>query len=166
MFQTARFVGSVVREVISSTAQEGQKAESYFNASFILGGQIKGSEPRLFMIYPEGNFIEAGGDTPFFQIGETKYGKPILDRALKYETPIEEVVKVGLISFDSTLRSNLAVGRPLDLVVVPADPAQPTIQRRVGIDDPYFNDLSTRWSMLLNESMATIPDPPFMMGAD
>ena len=117
---------------------------------------------KLYLIYAAGNFIECNTDSPFLQIGETKYGKPILDRALAFDTPLDEAVKVGLISFDSTMRSNLAVGRPLDLIVMPADPAQPVIRRRIERDDPYFNDLSARWGMLLSEARAAIPDPPFM----
>src|SRR6185295_3981902 len=115
MYQTARLVGNTVREVIANSAPEGQKAESYFNASFILGGQIRGTDPRLFMIYPEGNFIESSDDTPFFQIGETKYGKPIIVRAYDRAMSFAETVKLLLVSFDSTLKSNLSVGLPLDL---------------------------------------------------
>ncbi len=117
---------------------------------------------RLYLVYSAGNFIECHSEAPFLQIGETKYGKPILDRALQWNTPLDEAVKVGLISFDSTMRSNLAVGRPLDLIVIPVDRKQPNIQRRIGVDDPYFDDLSARWSMLLGESRAIIPTPPFM----
>ena len=131
----------------------------------LLGGRIGTEHLCLFQIYSAGNFIACERDQPYLQIGETKYGKPILDRALHYDTPLDEAVKVGFISFDSTIRSNLAVGRPLDLVVIPADAAQPAIQRRIEADDRYFDDLSARWSMLLNEARATIPDPPFMAGA-
>jgi putative proteasome-type protease len=163
MFRVAQLVGQAVHEECQAVARAMEESQLSASASMLVGGRIAGGPLKLYRIYAEGNFIECMKEQPFLQIGETKYGKPILDRALKYDTPIEEVVKVGLISFDSTLRSNLAVGRPLDMVVVPADPAEPMIQRRIGVDDPYFNDLSVRWSMMLNESMATIPDPPFMM---
>jgi len=158
MFQTARMVGSVVREVISGTAPEGQKAESYFNASFILGGQIKGTEPRLFMIYPEGNFIEAGGDTPFFQIGETKYGKPIIVRAYDPEMSFEETAKLLMVSFDSTLKSNLSVGLPLDLLFYEKDTLQVGMQKRISNDDPYYRAISEGWSSALKAAFKNLPD--------
>ncbi|MGO4835029.1 peptidase, partial [Rhizobiaceae sp. 2RAB30] len=121
MYQTARLVGNTVKEVIVSSSPDGQRADSAFNASFILGGQIRGSEPRLFMIYPEGNFIEASDDTPFFQIGETKYGKPIIVRAYDRAMSFAETAKLLMVSFDSTLRSNLSVGLPLDLLFYERD---------------------------------------------
>ena len=105
MFQTARLVGDTVKEVIHGDEPEGQKAEGNFNASFILGGQIRGTEPRLFQIYPEGNFIESSSDTPFFQIGEHKYGKPILVRAYDASMSFAEAAKLLFVSFDSTLKS-------------------------------------------------------------
>jgi putative proteasome-type protease len=128
----------------------------------LLGGRIGDGKLQLYLIYSAGNFIECHSDAPFLQIGETKYGKPILDRALQWNTPLDEAVKVALISFDSTMRSNLAVGRPLDVIVIPVDTARPVIRRRIGTADPYFDDLSARWSMLLGESRAIIPTPPFM----
>jgi putative proteasome-type protease len=164
MFRVAQLVGEAVhdqRAMIAKALEESQLAPS---ASMLVGGRIGGGPLKLFRLYSEGNFIECQKEQPFLQIGETKYGKPILDRALQYNTELSEAVKVGLISFDSTLRSNLAVGRPLDLVVIPADPKTPIIQRRIGVDDVYFNDLSARWSLMLNEARATIPDPPFMLG--
>jgi len=160
MFQTARFVGNVVREVINGTAQEGQRAESYFNASFILGGQIKGSEPRLFMIYPEGNFIEAGGDTPFFQIGETKYGKPIIVRAYDPAMSFAETAKLLMVSFDSTLKSNLSVGLPLDMMFYEKDTLKVTFQKRIAGDDPYYRAVSDGWSDALKAAFKNLPDFP------
>jgi putative proteasome-type protease len=160
MFQTARIVGNVVREVINSTATEGQKAESYFNASFILGGQIKGSEPRLFMIYPEGNFIEAGGDTPFFQIGETKYGKPIIVRAYDPAMGFAETAKLLMVSFDSTLKSNLSVGLPLDMLFYEKDSLRVSFQKRITGDDPYYRTVSEGWSRALKAAFKDLPDFP------
>jgi putative proteasome-type protease len=160
MYQTARLVGNTVKEVIASSATEGQKAESYFNASFILGGQIRGTEPRLFMIYPEGNFIEAGDDTPFFQIGETKYGKPIIIRAYDRQMTFEEAVKLLLVSFDSTLKSNLSVGLPLDLLHYERDTFKVGVKRRITQDNPYYRTISDGWSNALRSAFASLPDYP------
>ncbi len=159
MFQTARVVGSVVREVIETSAQSGQRADA-FNASFILGGQIKGTEPRLFMIYPEGNFIEAGGDTPFFQIGETKYGKPIIVRAYEPDMSFAETAKLLMVSFDSTLKSNLSVGLPLDMLFYEKDSLGVTLQKRIAGDDPYYRTVSEGWSSALRKAFEDLPDFP------
>ncbi len=163
MFRVAQLVGEAIQNARASIGRALEAASLDTGVSMLLGGRVGDGPLMLYRLYPEGNFIECQREQPFLQIGETKYGKPILDRALQYDTPIEEVVKVGLISFDSTLRSNLAVGRPLDLVVVPADRSRGVIARRLGTDDAYFNDLSARWSLMLNEARATIPDPPFML---
>ena len=162
MFQAAELVG----EAVASARKDVGRALSAENIdagiSLLLGGRVGGGKLRLYLIYSAGNFIECHTDAPFLQIGETKYGKPILDRALQWDTPLDEAVKVCLISFDSTMRSNLAVGRPLDVIVIPRDETKPIIRRRIAVDDPYFDDLSARWSMLLGESRAIIPTPPFM----
>jgi putative proteasome-type protease len=123
MFQAARLVGETLREVIAQdqSGVEGPQADSPFSATLILGGQVRGGEPRLFLIYPEGNFVEAAADTPFFQIGETKYGKPILVRAYDADMSFEDAVKLLMLSFDSTLKANLSVGLPLDLHLYEAD---------------------------------------------
>jgi len=121
MFQVARLVGDTLKEVIQANANSGQTAQSAFNATLILGGQIAGMPPRLFLIYPEGNFIEAQDDTPFFQIGETKYGRPILVRAQDPEMSFEDAVRLLLVSFDSTIKANLSVGLPLDLTTYETD---------------------------------------------
>ncbi|TIW37869.1 MAG: peptidase, partial [Mesorhizobium sp.] len=142
MYQTVRMVGDTVKEVIASSSPAGEKADSYFNASFILGGQIKGSAPRLFMIYPEGNFIESTDDTPFFQIGETKYGKPIIIRAYEKTMSFAETVKLLLVSFDSTLKSNLSVGLPLDLLFYEKDAFKVSLKKRIAQDDQYYRTIS------------------------
>ncbi|MBN9269450.1 MAG: proteasome-type protease [Mesorhizobium sp.] len=160
MYQTARRIGDTVKEVIASSAAVGEKADSYFNASFILGGQIKGSEPRLFMIYPEGNFIESTEDTPFFQIGETKYGKPIIIRAYDRAASFAEAVKLMLVSFDSTLKSNLSVGLPLDLLLYEHDSFKTGAKRRIGQDDPYYRTISEGWSEALKAAFQQLPDFP------
>lgn len=162
MFRVAQLVGEAIQAANLNIGKALEAAQVSAGVSFLLGGRIGDGPLALYRLYPEGNFIECQKEQPFLQIGETKYGKPILDRALHYDTELSEVVKVGLISFDSTLRSNLAVGKPLDIVVVPSDVSQPITERRIGVDDPYFNDLSARWSLMLNEARATIPDPPFM----
>jgi putative proteasome-type protease len=160
MYQTARLVGETVKEVIADSAPVGQRAESYFNASFVLGGQIKGSVPRLFMIYPEGNFIESTDDTPFFQVGETKYGKPIIVRTYAREMSFAETVKLLMVSFDSTLRSNLSVGLPLDLLYYERDSFKVGVQRRINQDDPYYRTISDGWSTALKEAFKSLPDFP------
>src|SRR5690606_4675039 len=145
MYQTARLVGDTVKEVITSSAPVGQSADA-FSASFILGGQIRGTEPRLFHIYPEGNFIESSEDTPFFQIGEAKYGKPILVRAYDPAMTFAETAKLLMVSFDSTVKSNLSVGLPLDLLFYERDSYKVGYRKRIGQDDPYYREISEGWS--------------------
>jgi len=160
MYQTARLVGNTVKEVILHSSPTGEKADSYFNASFILGGQIKGTEPRLFMIYPEGNFIECTEDTPFFQVGETKYGKPIIVRAYDRAMSFAETVKLLIVSFDSTLKSNLSVGLPLDLLFYEKDTYRVGLKKRIGQDDPYYRTVSDGWSNALKQAFKSLPDFP------
>jgi len=154
MYRAARVVGDAVREArrIDGAALEASKLG--FTANFIFGGQIKGERPRLFQIYPEGNFIEATDDTPFFQIGEHKYGKPILDRVARADMRLGEAAKLILLSFDSTLRSNLSVGMPLDLLIYERDTLDVTWERRIGADDEYFRKLSGAWSDALRQAFA------------
>ena len=160
MYQTARLVGSVVKEVIASSSPTGEKADSYFNASFILGGQVRGTAPRLFMIYPEGNFIESSEDTPFFQVGETKYGKPIIVRAYDKAMSFAETVKLLIVSFDSTLKSNLSVGLPLDLMFYEKDSFRVGLKKRIVQDDPYYRTVSDGWSNALKQAFKSLPDFP------
>lgn len=162
MFRVAQLVGEAVTDARRAIGQTLEGTKINAGISLLLGGRIGNGPLALYMIYGEGNFIECQPDAPFLQIGELKYGKPILDRALTYKTSLDEAVKVGLISFDSTIRSNLSVGRPLDLIVVPSDPAAPVIRRRIEVDDDYFNQLSSDWGRLLTESRMAIADPPFM----
>ncbi|NCO85981.1 MAG: proteasome-type protease [Rhodobacterales bacterium] len=158
MFQVARLVGATLREVIQSHAQTGQRADAAFNASIIVGGQVKGSEPRLFLVYPEGNFIEAGADTPFLQIGETKYGRPILVRAFDPTMSFEAAVKLLLVSFDSTMKANLSVGLPLDLQLYEAGSLRQGMARRIAGDDPYYQSISTGWGDALKRAFDSLPD--------
>ena len=159
MFQVARLVGQTLRDVIRESAPNtGPDAESPFKATIILGGQIKGAEPRLFLIYPEGNFVEASSETPFFQIGETKYGRPILVRAYEPEMSFEAAVKLMMVSFDSTIKANLSVGLPLDLLLYEKDSLDILSQRRIEDDDPYYHLISDNWSEALKFAFGSLPD--------
>jgi putative proteasome-type protease len=133
-----------------------------FDVSFLVGGQIKGEKLRLYMIYTAGNFIECTTDTPYLQIGEHKYGKPILDRAVRYGIDIYDGLKIALISMDSTLRSNLSVGMPLDVAVVRRDALAAELNHRIEPGDAYFHDLSERWSAALRAAHMAIPRPPYV----
>ena len=144
MFDVARSVGQQLRKVIQSNSDAGQKADSSFHATLILGGQIKGNEPTIFMIYPEGNFIEVTSDTPFFQIGETKYGKPILIRAFDPRMGFAEGLKLMLLSFDSTIEANLSVAPPLDFQIYERDSLKLGASGRIEADDPYYNKISKK----------------------
>lgn len=162
MFRAAELVGealSIARRDVGKTL-EGTGINA--DVSLLLGGRV-GNEPlSLYLIYSEGNFIQSQPDCPYAQIGELKYGKPILDRALQWDSALDEAIKVGLISFDSTMRSNLSVGLPIDLVVIPTERDRPVIRRRIEQGDPYFSNLSSSWGRLLNDARQQIPDPPFL----
>ena len=138
-----------------------QQGDIDFSSTLLVGGSVGGEKTRLFLVYPAGNFIECAPETPYLQIGEHKYGKPILDRAMTYETGLDEATKIGLISFSSTMRANLAVGLPLDLMVAGTGKGRADIVHRIGDDDPYFHDLSERWSAALRHAQAEIPTPPY-----
>ncbi|HBG98629.1 MAG: proteasome-type protease [Rhodobacteraceae bacterium] len=156
MYQIAALVGATLREVIAVHGTAGQKAES-FNATLIVGGQVAPGPPRLFLIYPEGNFIEASQDTPFFQIGETKYGRPILVRAFDPAMDFADAVKLLLVSFDSTIKANLSVGLPLDFQVYEADSYRVGVERRIGPGNAYFAELSEGWGEALRRAFASLP---------
>jgi putative proteasome-type protease len=158
MFQVARFVGAILREVIDRQAQTGQRADSTFNATIIVGGQVRGSPPRLFLIYPEGNFIEAGLDTPFLQIGEIKYGRPILVRAFDPDMSFEAAVKLLLVSFDSTIKANLSVGLPLDLEIYEVGSFTRGMHRRITQTDASFQAISAGWGDALKRAFESLPD--------
>ena len=162
MFQVASLVGKLLCETIKSRQEDhGQEGSGTFTASMIVAGQIKGMEPRLFMVYPEGNFIEASFDTPFFQIGETKYGRPIILRGYDKDMSFEDAVKLLMVSFDSTLKANLSVGLPLDLLVIERDSFAPLHQRRITDADPYFRAISNSWSEALKKAFHSLPDYSF-----
>jgi putative proteasome-type protease len=162
MFQVATLVGKLLRETIQANdADNGPESAGQFTASIILAGQIKGMEPRLFLIYPEGNFIEANFDTPFFQIGETKYGRPIILRGYDRTMSFEDAVKLVMVSFDSTIKANLSVGLPLDLLVLERDLFEPLHEKRISASDPYFQAISSRWGEALKRAFDSLPDYSF-----
>ncbi len=158
MFQAARLVANTLKDVIGGHDAVGQSADSAFHATLILGGQIAGGPPRLFLIYPEGNFIEAGDDTPFFQIGETKYGRPILVRAYDPAMGFEAAMKLLLVSFDSTIKANLSVGLPLDAQIYETDALALGQQTRVLANDPYYQEISDGWGDALKTALDHLPD--------
>ncbi|THD75699.1 peptidase [Thalassobius vesicularis] len=161
MFQVATLVGRTLKEVIASNAQSGQRADSAFNATLLVGGQVGDGEMRLFLIYPEGNFIEASTDTPFFQIGETKYGRPIILRAYESDMTFEEAIKLLLVSFDSTIKANLSVSPPLDVHVYEKDSLRTGRTFRIQADDPYFLEISNGWGVALREAFTRLPEFDF-----
>lgn len=159
MFKAAQLVGAAIREVYKSDGPQLEAQDVRFDASMLLAGQIEGRGLRLFQIYAAGNFIEATEDTPFLQIGEHKYGKPILDRAVTYDMDLFDAVKLALISMDSTLRSNLTVGLPLELLVYRKNSYKVTLQRRITESDAYFKMIGERWSEALRDAYRAIPRP-------
>jgi len=162
MFQVATEIGRILRGTIEDVQRvNGDGGKGRFTATMIVAGQIKGMQPRLFMIYPEGNFIEASWDTPFFQIGETKYGRPILIRGYDRDMSFEDAVKLLMVSFDSTLKANLSVGLPLDLLVIGKDEFAAMHEHRVTADDDYFDTISSGWGAALRSAFHSLPPYSF-----
>ncbi|CAN7220518.1 peptidase [Phenylobacterium sp. LjRoot225] len=158
--RAAYLVGQAVR--FTRDEMEGLKqGDINFDATLLVGGSVGGEPTRLFLVYSAGNFIECGPDTPYLQIGETKYGKPILDRAMTYDTELDEAVKIGLISFSSTMRSNLAVGLPIDLMIARSGESRARLVHRIDDHDEYYRDLNDRWSAALRAAQTSIPRPPY-----
>ncbi|WP_109467642.1 proteasome-type protease [Albibacillus kandeliae] len=157
MFQAARLIGTTLREVIAESTNEGQMSDAGFQATLIVGGQIKGGPPRLFLVYPEGNFIEATEDSPFFQIGETKYGKPILVRTYDAGMSFSEAIKLLLVSFDSTVKANLSVGLPFDVLTYEKDSFRVDKRIRIEMDDPMYQSISTGWGDALRAAFDLLP---------
>lgn len=159
MFQVARLVGSTLKEVISYSAPGAPKSDSeQFSASVIVGGQIRGGKPTIFLVYPQGNFIEITEDTPFFQIGETKYGKPILVRAYDPDLAFEEAIKLLMVSFDSTVKSNLSVGLPFDVHVYESDSFHADRQLRIEDSDEIYQTISSQWGEALKSALDMLPN--------
>jgi len=164
MFQAAQRIGKAIRHVHVTEGKVLQAEDVSFDVSFLFGGQIKGAKLRLFMIYAAGNFIECTTDTPYLQIGEHKYGKPVLDRAITYDVDLYDALKIALISMDSTMRSNLGVGMPIDVLVVRPDVCDAELNDRIEAGEPYFHDLRSRWSAALRAAHQNIPRPPYKNG--
>jgi len=164
LYKAAELVGRAIREVRTIHGPALAEAGVTFNVSFLFGGQVRGGPMRLYMIYAAGNFIECGQDAPFLQIGEHKYGKPILDRAVRWSGDIYDALKIGLISMDSTMRSNIGVGLPIDLMVLRRDALEPEVTHRIEAGEPYFHDLRERWSAALRAAHMAIPRPPYEPG--
>jgi putative proteasome-type protease len=158
MFQIARLVGQTLKEVIAYSKPAGQSSSDRFSASVIVGGQVKGSSPTVFLIYPEGNFIEITEDTPFFQIGEAKYGKPILVRAYDPEMSFAEAVRLLMVSFDSTVKANLSVGLPFDLHIYENDTFHAGNQRRIEAEDAGYLKITSSWGDALKSALDGLPD--------
>ena len=159
MFEAARVLGSAIRRVHERDADDLKSSGVDFNVAMIFGGQIRGEAMRLFQVYSAGNFIEATPETPYFQIGESKYGKPVLDRVITPETPLEEAAKCALVSMDSTLKSNLSVGLPLDMVVYEEGTFETNKVVCIDNDNPYFQMLHNNWGKKLREVFDSIEDP-------
>jgi len=159
MLEAARCVGDALRDIHKRDGEALQQQGVEFNPSLILGGQIKGGPPRLFMLYAAGNFIEATADTPYFQIGELKYGKPIIDRVITRRASLVDATKCTMVSFDSTMRSNISVGLPIDLLIYQADSLRVGMQRRIDEDDPYYQMVHRQWGEGLRQVFAKLPNP-------
>lgn len=161
LFDAAQLVGRYMREITSNAQSVANDPNNpSFTSSFMLGGQIKGQPAELYMIYPEGNCIRATKDTPFFQLGESKYGKPILDRAVNYNADLLHSAQALMLSFDSTIRSNLSVGMPIDMIIYENDSLNNASIRRISEEDDYFNSLSKQWSDSLRQTLLDLPDYP------
>ena len=160
MTDAARLVGDAVRDVYTRDAEALKQHGIEFNPTFIIGGQISGEPLRLFHVYSAGNYIETTAETRYFQIGESKYGKPIIDRVVKADTPLAAAAKCALISMDSTIRSNLSVGMPLDLAIVRRDALQISLHRSIGPEDAYFKVIRDGWGESLRTAFHALPDPP------
>ncbi len=162
MLQAAQLIGRAVRQSRTLAGDAAQQATAIsFEVSLLLGGQIGAAPPRLFMIYTAGNFIECAADAPFLQIGEHKYGKPILDRAISYDSDIYDALKIGLISMDSTIRSNISVGLPIDIALLRRGALNCEVNTRIDVSDAYFRDLRDSWSKALKAAHMAIPAPPY-----
>ncbi|EOG3620694.1 MULTISPECIES: proteasome-type protease [Pseudomonas] len=160
LFDATVLVADTLREVVSRDRSK-LTAGIDLSSSFIVGGQIAAGPMAIFNVYAQGNFFQATPDTPFLQLGESKYGRPILDRNLDYRTPLDEALRCGLISFDSTIRSNLSVGMPLDLLVYRKNSLESMTRRRINSDDAYYQQIRRQWSDGLKTLLAELPAPPY-----
>ncbi len=163
LFRCARLLGHALRESRQSIAPAMGGESLNTSASMLLGGQVDGGKMGLYLIYSQGNFIECRRDTPYLQIGEAKYGKPVLESGLAFDTPLAEAVKLGLISFSTTMRSNVGVGAPFDTLTLRRD-FMSGRERRIEEDDPYFTDLHEQWTRAQIQARMQMPTPPWMLG--
>ena len=161
VFRCAQIIGQALATAKTSIDQVVKDDRIQTSASLLVAGSMGGRKPRLFLIYGAGNFIECQPDTPFLQIGELKYGKPVLDRMINFETPMAEAIKVGLISFSATMRSNLAVGLPIDLITIRSGVSKLELVYRIEVDDTYYHEINDRWSNALRAAAAAIPLPQY-----
>lgn len=166
MFRVAQLIGKAVQRVGDTTGVALEKRHIDSDVELLVGGRVGDGPLKMFLVYSAGNFIECTSEVPFLQIGETKYGRPILDRALRLDTPLDEAVKIGLLSFDSTMKSNLGVARPIDLVILSAERTLPPIARRIERDDPYFDEITRSWARMLREAVHAIPNPDWLAPGD
>lgn len=162
MYDAACLVGDALREMQKKDGPYLMQSNIDASANLVVGGQIRGEPMRLFHVYAQGNFIEATDDTPYFQLGDSKYGKPILDRVIATDTPQKEAAKCVLVSFDSTMKSNVSVGLPIDLLWLPRDALRVGLQQRIREGDAYFTMLRTRWGAGLRRVFAELPDPDWL----
>jgi putative proteasome-type protease len=161
LYETARYVGNKVRAV-EKRDRAALEADGFdFNIHLIVGGQIAGLAPEVHLIYPQGNSIHATRDCPFLQIGETKYGKPILDRGFNYETSLSDAVKFGIVSIDATMKSNVAVGPPIDLLCYQTDSLLANSRMRLDQDDPYLQEIGRKWQNGIIKLVREMPAPDF-----
>lgn len=163
MFEVAQHVGDAMREIRTRDDAYLRDGNIDPGASFIVGGQIQGEAPRLFLVYSEGNFIETSPDTPYFQAGEIKFGKPILDRVITSKTTLDEACKCALVSFDSTMRSNVSVGPPLDLFVYRRSSLQLGKRYRLEEEDPYLRQVREQWNETLRRGVEKLPRPEWLV---
>ncbi|MEN9208646.1 MAG: proteasome-type protease [Gloeomargarita sp. GMQP_bins_120] len=159
LYEVAAYLGKKIRKLQEEHRPWLERDHIDYQCNFLLGGQIPGEDPQLFLIYPQGNCIHATPETPFLQIGETKYGKPILDRTLTYETPLVAAAKCALLSLDSTMKSNISVGPPIHLVAYERDSFQVLYRLELGLGDPYLLEMRRFWERSLKEAFAQVPDP-------
>jgi putative proteasome-type protease len=162
IYDAARVIGDQVRKVGDLDRAALEQDDYKFNVHLLLGGQVKGQPPELFLIYPQGNPLQATEDSPYLQVGETKYGRPILDRGIRFDkTTLEEAAKYALLSLDSTMRSNVTVGPPVDLLAYPTDELDVTRHRRFGADDLDLHKIRIRWEQALRQAVTKLPDIRF-----
>lgn len=158
LYEVARYIGSVLRQIQTEDRPWLEKDKIDFKCSILLGGQIQGEAPSLYLIYSQGNFIQASKETPFLQIGETKYGKPILDRILTFDTPLQAAAKCALLSIDSTMKSNISVGPPINLIMYETDSFKVRYELKLRLGAPYLNKIRTLWEIALNKAFDRMPE--------